>query len=98
MNDVVSFRLSEREEEIIESIANEEEKDKSEVARELIGYGETFRAIKKFKKGQISVGKMASELEITVTEAMSLLTELGIDSGITQEDQVEARGNLKEAW
>ena len=98
MNDVVSFRLSEKEKEIIESIASEENKDKSEVARELIDYGETFRAVKRYKKGKISVGKMASELDITITEAMSLLTELGINSGITKEDQVEAKENLEEVW
>jgi predicted HTH domain antitoxin len=98
MNDVVSFRLSEKEIEIIENIASEENKDKSEVARELIDYGETFRAVKRYKKGKISIGKMASELDITITEAMSLLTELGINSGITQEDQVEARENLKKVW
>jgi len=98
MNDVVSFRLSEKQKEIIENIASEENKDKSEVARELIDYGETFRAVKRYKKGKISIGKMASELDITITEAMSLLTELGINSGVTQEDQVEAKENLKKVW
>jgi len=98
MNDVVSFRLSEKQKEIIENIASEENKDKSEVARELIDYGETFRAVKKYKEGEVSVGKMASELDITITEAMSLLAELGINSGITKEDQVEAKENLEEVW
>ena len=98
MNDVVSFRLSEREKQIIENIAEEEEKDKSEIARELIDYGETFRVLKQFKKGEISIGKMASELNTTITEAMALLNELGIDSGITQEDQLEAKQNLKQVW
>jgi predicted HTH domain antitoxin len=98
MNDVVSFRLSEKEKTIIENIANEENKDKSEVARELIDYGETFRAVKRFKEGKISVGKMASELDTTITETMSLLTKLGIDSGITPEDQAEAKENLQEVW
>ncbi|MFB6100702.1 MAG: hypothetical protein ABEK16_05515 [Candidatus Nanohalobium sp.] len=98
MSDVVSFRLSEKEKETIENIASEENKDKSEVARQLIDYGETFRALKKYRKGEISVGKMASELDITITEAMSMLTELGIDSGITQEDQIEAKENLQEVW
>lgn len=98
MNDVVSFRLSDKEKQIIENIASEENKDKSEVARELIDYGETFRAIKRYKEGKISVGKMASELDITITEAMSLLTQLGIDSGITQQDQLEAKENLQELW
>ena len=98
MNDVVSFRLSEKEKQIIENIASEENKGKSEVARELIDYGETFRAIKRYKEEKISVGKMASELDITITEAMSLLTQLGIDSGITQQDQLEAKENLQELW
>lgn len=98
MNDVVSFRLSEKEKQAIENIASEEGKDKSEVARELIDYGKTFRTVKRYKEGKISVGKMASELDITITEAMSLLTELGIDSGITEEDQIEAKENLREAW
>jgi len=98
MNDVVSFRLSERERKTIQNIANEEAKDKSQVARELIEYGEKFRAVKRFKQGEISIGKMASELDITITEALSLLTDMGIDSGITEEDQVEAQENLEEVW
>ncbi|MFB6209660.1 MAG: ribbon-helix-helix protein, CopG family [Candidatus Nanohaloarchaea archaeon] len=98
MNEVVSFRLSEEEKEVIDSIADEEGRDKSDVARELIKYGETYRSIRKYRKGEISVGQMASELDIKLQEAMDLLADLGVNADISLDDQLQAEQNLKENW
>jgi len=98
VNEVVSFRLSEEEKQVIESIADEENRDRSDVARELIKYGETYRSIMKYRKGEISVGQMSSELDIKLQEAMDLLADLGVTAEISLDNQLQAEQNLKENW
>lgn len=73
-------------------------KDKSAVARELIRYGEIYRAVKKYKEGKISLGRISSELDVSVADAMDLLRELGIKARIDYDEYLEGKENLEEAW
>lgn len=98
MGKVVSFRLSKEEEEKIEKLSEEEGKDKSAVARELIRYGEIYRAVKKYKEGEFSLGKMSSELDVSLADAMDLLRKLGIKARIDYDEYLEGKENLEEVW
>lgn len=98
MSKVVSLRLSEEEEETIERLSEEEKKDKSKVTRELIKYGEIYRAIKLYKEGKISLGKFSSELDISISEAMDLLRDFGVKARIDYDEYLEGKENLEEVW
>lgn len=98
MSEVMSLRLSEEEEETIERLSKKEKKDKSKVTRELIKYGEIYRAIKLYKEGKISLGKFSSELDISISEAMDLLTEFGIKARIDYEEYLQGKKNLEKVW
>lgn len=98
MSEVISLRISEEEKKILERIAEKEGEDRSSVARELIEYGGIYRAVKRYQRGEISVGKVAEELGITVSEAMDLLSDFGIEPDIDIDDYLASRKNLEEVW
>lgn len=98
MSKVISLRISKEEEEVIRNLSEQEGKDRSEVIRELIKRGEIYRAVKLYKEGKISLGKMASELNISIGEAMNLLMEFGIKAKIDYEKYLEGYKNLEEVW
>lgn len=94
----MSIRLSEKEKEQIKRIAKEEGKDQSSVVRELIKYGEKYRTINNYREGKISLGQVAEELEISIREAMDLLTEHGIKTDIDHDELLQGHENLKQTW
>lgn len=98
MGEVLSLRLSEEEERIIEKLAEEEKKDKSSVARELLRYGNLYRAIKLYRERKISLGRMADLLDLSIPECMDILSEFGIEANIDYDVYLESYENLKKVW
>ena len=94
MNKTVSLRLDERELEILKQL-EKSEKDKSAAARELIKNGWKFMVLKMYREGKISTGNAAKELEISISEFIDLLKELGIRSPIQYEDFIESSKAMK---
>ena len=92
---VVSVRLKEDEIRCIEEAAKREGKGKGEVMRELIRYGFDYLMLKEYKEGRISLGKLAKELSLCISETIDLLAEFGITSPIDYEDVLEGYENLK---
>ena len=45
--------------------------------------------LKEYKEGKVSIGKAAEELDISISELIDLLADLGIKSPITYEDYLE---------
>jgi len=97
MNKVVSLRLDEREIEILKNL-EKTEKDKSAAARELIKNGWKFIILKLYREGKISTEKAAKELEISISEFIDMLKELGIRSPIEYEDYLEGQKTIKKIW
>ncbi len=64
-------------------------KDKSTVARELIGYGWEFLMIKLYREGKLSLSTLATRLELSVSETLDLLAEFGIESPIGYDDYLK---------
>jgi len=98
MSEVMSLRLTEHEKEILKKLSEEEEKDLSSTARELIEYGRKYRVLQLYKKGKISLSKGAAELDLPLTEFIDLLNEFGIEANIDYEDYLQGIKNIEEVW
>lgn len=98
MTKVMSLRLSEHEKEILKEVAEEEGKDLSTTARELIEYGRKYRAIQLYKDGKISLGKAAEELDIPLTDFMDLLHDFNIPAKVSYEDYLKGLKEIEKVW
>lgn len=83
---VISLRLKDREFKRLEELSKIERKDKSTVARELLEYGWDFLMVRFYKKGKLSLGSLASKLELSISETIDMLSELGVDAPIDYDD------------
>jgi len=83
---VISLRLKEKESKRIDELSKVENKDRSAVTRELIDYGWTYLMTKHYKEGKLSLEVLAKKLDISISEAIDLLSEQGIKSQVTYED------------
>ena len=86
---VVSLRLKERDIKRIEELSTIEGKDKSTVARELLASGWEFRMIRFYKEGKLSLSGLAARLDLSVSETIDLLAELGIKAPIEYDDYIK---------
>ena len=98
MAKVITLRLKEKELNFIEEVSKKDAGDKSSAARKLIDYGWIYFILKNYKEGKISIGKAAEELNLTITETIELLADLGIKSPISYEDYLEGYKHAKEIF
>ena len=96
MAKVITLRLKEKELGILEELSKKENGDRSSAARKLIGYGWIYFILKNYKEGKMSLGKAAKELNLTITETIELLSDLGIKSPISYEDYLEGQKSAEE--
>ena len=86
---VISLRLKERDLERLEELSKATHKDKSTMARELLEYGWDFLMLKYYKEGKLSLSGLAKKLDISISEAIDLLKELGIEAPIGFDDYLK---------
>ncbi len=86
---VLSLRLKDREVKRLNELSKMAHKDKSTVARELIEYGWEFLMIRLYREGKLSLSTLASKLELSVSEAIDLLSEFGVESPIDYDDYLK---------
>ena len=86
---VISLRLKEKELKRLNELSQMVHKDKSTVARELLDYGWEFMMIKLYREGKLSLSTFASKLELSVSEAIDLLSEFGIESPLDYDDYLK---------
>lgn len=86
---VISLRLEERALERLEELSRATHKDKSTMARELLEYRGDFLMLKYYKEGKLSLAGLAKKLDISISEAIDLLKELGIEAPIGFEDYLK---------
>ena len=53
--------------------------------------------IRRYQKGEISIGKAAKLMNLTILETMDLFVKLKIKSNLTMEDYIESCRNIK-SW
>jgi len=86
---VISLRLKDRDLERLDEFSRLERKDRSTAARELLDYGWEFLMLKHYKGGKLSLEGLAKKLDISMSEVIDLLAELGTETPIEFEDYLE---------
>ena len=92
MSKVISLRLKQKELERLNELSELEHKDKSAVARELMEYGWEFLMLKLYREGNLSLGSLATKLELSISETIDLLSKFGIESPIDYDDYLGGFG------
>ena len=86
---VISLRLNEKDLERLDELSTLERKDRSTAARELLKYGWEFLMLRYYKEGTLSLEGLAKKLDLSVSEAIDLLTKLGIEAPIELDDYLK---------
>ena len=86
---VISLRLKDRELERLDELSKATHKDKSTMARELLEYGWDFLMLEYYKQGKLSLSALAKKLEVSISEAIDLLKERGIEAPIGFDDYLK---------
>jgi len=95
---VMSVRLSERELKLIQALAREDKKEKSSEARELMLDGIKYKMILAYKKGKASLGTLARKLGLSISDALDILSSLGIPAPITYDDYLQGLENARKLF
>ncbi|HMD85942.1 MAG TPA: UPF0175 family protein, partial [Terriglobia bacterium] len=77
---VISLRLKDRDLERLDELSKALHKDKSTMARELLEYGWDFLMLEYYKEGKLSLSGLAKKLDLSISEAIDLLKERGIEA------------------
>jgi predicted HTH domain antitoxin len=96
MGKVISVRINENLEEIIKRYSEGKKEEQSDIIRNLINEGSVYLAIKGYAKGEYSIGKAAYLSNLSLSEFMDLIMDLGIRSKISKENLLEGYENLKD--
>jgi len=94
---VMSIRLSEQELKRLKTLAKEEEKENSSVARELLMDGLRYKMLLAYKEGKVSLAKLSKTLGISLSEAIDLLALFGLQSPITYDDYLQGVETARKA-
>jgi predicted HTH domain antitoxin len=86
---VISLRLKDRDLERLDELSKAMHKDKSTMARELLEYGWDFLMLKYYKEGKLSLAGLAKKLDVSISEAIDLLKERGIEAPIGFDDYLK---------
>lgn len=97
MSKVISLRLDDDELDILDEAAKEAP-DRSAAARDLIHDGWTLKVLRKYRQGQLSTGRAAKALGLTVSEFIDLLGQLGVRTPIAYEDYLESDRAMEDLW
>jgi hypothetical protein len=83
---VMSVRLKEEEVKILKTLAKEEHKEKSSVARELMLDGLKYKMMIAYKEGRVSISRLSRTLELNLSETIDFLASLGLSAPISYDD------------
>jgi len=86
---VISLRLKDRDLERLDELSKALHKDKSTMARELLEYGWDFLMLEYYKEDKLSLSGLAKKLDLSISEAIDLLKERGIEAPIGFDDYLK---------
>jgi len=86
---VISLRLKDRDLERLDELSKALHKEKSTMARELLEYGWDFLMLEYYKEGNLSLSGLAKKLDVSISEAIDLLKERGIEASIGFDDYLK---------
>jgi hypothetical protein len=90
MKSVMSVRLDEESLAKIRELAERDRSEISTVARELIGQGLAFRAVREYREGRLSLATLAKRLGTSLADSIDLLSELGVQSPLEYDDYLQS--------
>jgi|SRR3972149_3080267 len=94
---VMSIRLSEQEMKRLQTLADEEDKEKSSVARELLMDGLKYKMLLGYKEGRVSLAKLSKTLGMSLSEVIDLLSSFGLQSPITYDEYLQGMATARKA-
>ena len=94
---VMSVRISGHELKQLLAVAKEEHKEKSSVVRELLMDGLKFKTLLAYRDGHLSLSMLSKTLEMSVSEAIDLLAEFGLQSPIDYDDYLRGVETARKA-
>lgn len=65
-------------------------KDKSTAARELLESGWTYVLLEQYRQGALSLGRLAEELDLSISETMDLAAKHGAHVSLTYDDYLKS--------
>lgn len=95
---VISLRLNSEEQRHILKWAKREKKDRSQAARDLLDYGWKFSLLERYRAGKISLGSMAGEMSLPLSEAMDFLAAHGSAAHLDYDDYLKGIEQLRRAF
>ena len=96
MKDVMSVRLDAEGLRRLKDLAKREKKEMSAVARELMDYGWTFLMLREYREGKRSLESFARALDVSLSEAIDLLADLGVRSPLEYDDYLKGYAAARE--
>jgi predicted HTH domain antitoxin len=94
---VMSIRLSEQEMKRLQTLADEEDKEKSSVARELLMDGLKYKMLLGYKEGRVSLAKLSKTLGMSLSEVIDLLSSFGLQSPISYDEYLQGMVTARKA-
>jgi predicted HTH domain antitoxin len=73
----------------LEELSKALHKDKFTMARELLEYGWNFLMLEYYKQGKLSLSGLAKKLDVSISEALDLLKERGVEAPIGFDDYLK---------
>jgi len=92
---ILSVRLDKKELKHIRALAKREKTDQSQAARELINEGWKFYLLHQYKEGRMSLGVLAKDLEMSLSETIDFLADSGISSSVEYDDYLQGLDVLR---
>lgn len=84
----MSIRVSESELKQINKLAKTAGLDKSAAARELLRDGWFFYWIRQYREEKVSLENLSTNLNLSLSETIDLLAELGIEAPVSYDDYI----------
>jgi predicted HTH domain antitoxin len=87
---VKSIRIPEDIDQAIEYVARLEKLEKTQSIRKLTRLGFEFYAAKSYERGKLTLRKASELLNLTLSETIDLLSEMGVKGNIRAKDVMES--------
>lgn len=87
---VKSIRIPDDIDKSIEYVARLEKLEKTQSLRKLTRLGFEYYAVKSYERGKLSLREVAELLNLTLSETIDLLTEMGVKGNIRAKDVMES--------
>jgi len=88
--EVKSIRIPDDIDKSIEFVARLEKLEKTQTLRKLIRLGFEFYAAKSYERGKLTLREVAELLNLTLSETIDLLAEMGVKGNIRAKDVMES--------